>query len=400
MSLDLQGMATLKSIANVINGVATLQLDGEIGGNGISGALFADEIMFQAQNPNVEEIVIKINSPGGSVADGISIFTAIQSCPKPVTTIVAGIAASIAGVIAMAGTTRKMNDFGRIMIHGVIARGENGEELRSLSEDDKTMLLNIRDMIAKIFENNSKKSFDEMVAIMSRTTWIEAPQALAIGLIDEIINTQRANVKFVENSLSGIYNQYDELLKEKSNPKSNKMKVVTNHLKLSADASEESVLNAVKSIENQLSTEIDAHATTKSELETANDKIEALEAENKALKEAAQDRADAEAVEYVENLIEAGTLKADDKDALIAQAKNDIDGFKALTNSIAVTTGPNLMGQIENRQTEDSGEGTFEGKTFRELEKENPAKLESLKNGSPEVYNSLYKAQYGVEYNG
>jgi ATP-dependent Clp protease, protease subunit len=86
---------------------ATLLLYGEIGDK-VDGDYFAQEINFLSKQ--YDEIVIRINSGGGSVLQGLSIFNAMLNSPAFIVVNIDGIAASMAGVIAMAGNIVRMND--------------------------------------------------------------------------------------------------------------------------------------------------------------------------------------------------------------------------------------------------------------------------------------------------
>ncbi len=95
--------------------VATILLNQEVEVNNsneivdfIYGLGFLDE---------VDTIKVLINSPGGSVMGGLSIFTALVASEKKVITQIDGIAASIAAVIFMAGQERYMMEYGLFMIH-------------------------------------------------------------------------------------------------------------------------------------------------------------------------------------------------------------------------------------------------------------------------------------------
>ena len=76
-------------------------------GYGIDGNNFANEVLWLNQYSECKSIEVRINSIGGSVSEGLSICSAILNSEKPVTTIIDGMAYSMAGVIAMCGTKRK-----------------------------------------------------------------------------------------------------------------------------------------------------------------------------------------------------------------------------------------------------------------------------------------------------
>jgi len=103
-------------IKNVTKDAAEINLFDEVGEDGISGQRFADEMQMLVDF-GVKEINININSPGGSIMDGFSIFHAITNSKATVNTNIVGVAASMAGIFALAGDHVTIVDFGKIMIH-------------------------------------------------------------------------------------------------------------------------------------------------------------------------------------------------------------------------------------------------------------------------------------------
>jgi len=97
---------------------AVLQIFDQIGedwfgGSGISAKAFSDALQSVGPGP----LVVEINSPGGNVWDGLTIYNMLRGRQAPVTTRVVGIAASIASIIALAGDTVEMADASLFMIH-------------------------------------------------------------------------------------------------------------------------------------------------------------------------------------------------------------------------------------------------------------------------------------------
>ena len=97
---------------------ATIQIFDQIGedwfgGSGVSAKAFSQTLQDIGQGP----LVVEINSPGGNVWDGLSIYNMLRGRQAPVTTRVVGIAASIASIIALAGDTVEMAEASLFMIH-------------------------------------------------------------------------------------------------------------------------------------------------------------------------------------------------------------------------------------------------------------------------------------------
>ena len=115
---------------------ATIQIFDQIGedwfgGSGLSGKQFSDVLNEVGNGP----LLVEINSPGGNVWDGLSIYNQLRGRRAPVTTRVVGIAASIASIIALAGDKVEMADAALMMIHDPsgMASGTS-EDMRKMAD--------------------------------------------------------------------------------------------------------------------------------------------------------------------------------------------------------------------------------------------------------------------------
>lgn len=392
-------IANLEHVENFSGGKAVLLLYGYIGRDeevdGIDGRWFAQDISYLQNYDEVTEIEVRINSQGGKILDAFNIFNAIKTSTKPCNTVIDGIAASSAGIVAMAGRKRSINDFGRLMVHAPSLPESVREQL---DENDLKMLDNIGDQIAEILTKNSSKTKEEIVALIKAETWFTASEAKAAGFVDEIINTDRQfeeilNELNLNSDLSLVVNSMSNQLKQGTMKDLSKVK---NLLKLDANVSQEVVeekiaetINALETATNSLETEKTAHQATKAKLTEAEDKL--------------GDVNNAAAVSFVENAIKEGKYSPEAKDALVAQAKNDLPGFKAITEAMK-TPAAKITDQInpDGSKTETGKvvDGKFDGKTLRELERSNPEKVQDLLENDTDAYKALYKAQYGTEFEG
>lgn len=133
---------------------------------------------------NVNNLSIRINSNGGSVTSGWAIYNVLKQHNAFKTVIVDGIAASMGAFIAMAGDEILMSNAGLLMIHKPwgIAMGE-AEELRK-EADTLDKMFNIA---VQIHAKRTGTSEDEVRDMMTKTTYLNAEEALELGFIDEII---------------------------------------------------------------------------------------------------------------------------------------------------------------------------------------------------------------------
>ena len=100
--------------ARATDGIAELSIYDEIGSYGVPAKAFIDEMKSLG---DISELTLRINSPGGSVFDGIAIYNALKRHPAKVIVTVEGLAASIASVILCAGDEVVMPKNALIMIH-------------------------------------------------------------------------------------------------------------------------------------------------------------------------------------------------------------------------------------------------------------------------------------------
>ena len=136
----------------------------EIGAWGVSAKSFMNELRSVG---DVADITLRINSPGGSVFDGMAIYNQIKSHPAQVTVHVDGLAASMASVIAMAGDIIVMPENAMMMIHNpwTVAIGD-AEELRSNAE----MLEKIKSAMISAYSSRTGLTSGEISEIMDAET--------------------------------------------------------------------------------------------------------------------------------------------------------------------------------------------------------------------------------------
>lgn len=135
---------------------------------------------------DVKTINLHINSPGGDVFEGVSIYNMLKQSKAKVHVYVDGLAASIASVIAMAGDTITMPENSMLMIHNpwTIAQG-NSKELRKVADDMDKMGESIK--TAYLSKANDKLDVDVLSELMDEETWLTAKESLEYGLADEVL---------------------------------------------------------------------------------------------------------------------------------------------------------------------------------------------------------------------
>ncbi len=141
----------------------------------------------------VQTIRLHINSPGGDVFAAVNIANALrdqqQTKGRTVTTIIDGLAASAATIIAMAGSTVEMSDNALFMIHNPWTRAVgNAAEFRKAADELDT----ITAAIIATYQWHSALSTEAIGALMAAETWLDAGEAQAKGFVTSVTTGLKA----------------------------------------------------------------------------------------------------------------------------------------------------------------------------------------------------------------
>lgn len=168
-------------IANQSADEAEVMLYDEVGG--WLGAT-ADEFIADLRGITAPNILLRVNSPGGQVYEGIAIANALRAHPANVTVQVDGLAASIASVIAMAGDQVRMMPNAMLMLHEA-----SGLTVGNAADhrDTADLLDKISGNIADAYAARAGGTRDEWRQVMVDETWYTAEEAVAAGLADEAV---------------------------------------------------------------------------------------------------------------------------------------------------------------------------------------------------------------------
>lgn len=164
----------------------TITMRGGIGD--FENHISADDFLSALSEHAGEDVTILLDSEGGSVTDGLSIYNAIMQYSGNITVHIDAICASIATVIACAADRVVMNSNAKFMIHRAwtVAMG-NSVEFRSMAD-----ILELMDAdIASAYADKTDLPEDELLKMMEAETWMSAEQAYELGFIDEINQISR-----------------------------------------------------------------------------------------------------------------------------------------------------------------------------------------------------------------
>lgn len=149
---------------------------------GLSAAEFTDTLFAI----DADNITLRINSPGGLIFDGLAIYHSVRDHPARVTSRIDGVAASIAGVIALAADRVVMSSpASYFMIHNptAVAMGD-GEELMRTTE----FVMRMTDNFAQLYADRSGRDQEDIRAEMAAETWFIGEEAIEAGFADEVID--------------------------------------------------------------------------------------------------------------------------------------------------------------------------------------------------------------------
>lgn len=148
------------------------------------------QLLFLDAQDQTKPIIMYINSPGGSVSDGLMITDTMNYIKSPVYTVVIGLAASMGTIIASSGEKghRYMLPNAEYLIHqpmGGAAGGTQQTDMAIIAEH----LKRTRTKLNTILSNASGKDMDTIAHDTERDNWMSAQETLEYGFIDDILST-------------------------------------------------------------------------------------------------------------------------------------------------------------------------------------------------------------------
>lgn len=169
-------------------------------------------------SPKNSEYIVHVHSPGGDVFEGYAIYNAIRNTGKNITVQIEGVCASIATLIASAGTKIIMNTKSQFMVHNPKITSVSGDhkELRNVA----AQLERIKTQLIESWLGRTSLSEEELSKMYDNETWLTPEQAKDLGFVDEVQEVLKAvasadtkNYKHMEdkktllNSITKMLNQ-------------------------------------------------------------------------------------------------------------------------------------------------------------------------------------------------
>ncbi len=171
-------------IADIMFQRREIWLTGEITSE-VADAVIAQILHLDAEDPDAE-ITLYIDSPGGSVTAGLSIYDVMQAVSADIHTVCVGTAASMAAVLFAAGDRREILRHGEVMIHDpLVSGGISGSALTVQDKSDRLMAK--RKVLSGILAEHTGKSVKQIYKVTAKDTYFGAEEAVAFGLADAVI---------------------------------------------------------------------------------------------------------------------------------------------------------------------------------------------------------------------
>lgn len=360
------------------DGGATVLLYGDVGpwGDITSERVVSELLALEGQFTTID---VHINSNGGDVFSGIAIYNALRQSKADITIYIDGLAASIAGVIALCGKPLYMSQYARLMLHKV-SGGAYGSarELRETA----TLIEGLEQSLAEMIASRAKLTSEEVHSRYfadGEDHWLTAQEALALGMIDGIHDLDDSPQLSGASTTDEIYQAFNNRLESKAKPKTIDMALLDD-IKTIPSLSNATETNAVSLIREQ-ATKLEVLAQANASLQARLDELEAREVEN-----------------ILATAIADGRITEAQKPSYEALLRSDRTNTEALLASLPkAQRGGSFSSARQFTQSTPSGtKNKYQGKTWDQLDRE--GLLAQYKDEDPEGFASAFKAEFGADY--
>lgn len=165
-----------------------IMLDDEVNSHTM-GLVIAQMLFLEAEDPD-KDIILYVNSPGGSVTDGLALLDTMNYISCDVMTVVLGHAASMGSLIASSGAKGKryMLPNSNHLAHQPLggARGQASDIVIQANE-----IVRLKKVLTEIYVTNTGKSYEELESVMDRDSIFPAEEAVAFGFADKVISSRK-----------------------------------------------------------------------------------------------------------------------------------------------------------------------------------------------------------------
>ena len=153
----------------------------------LSSIVMAQMLLLESEDPK-KDIMLYINSPGGSISAGMAIYDTMQYIKCDVQTICMGMAASMGAFLLAGGTKGKRFALpnSEILIHQPLMHGLGGQATEI--EIAANQIIRTKKKMNEMLAEFTGKDYDTLVKATDRDNWMTAKEALEFGLIDKVID--------------------------------------------------------------------------------------------------------------------------------------------------------------------------------------------------------------------
>ncbi|PZX32051.1 ATP-dependent protease ClpP protease subunit [Cupriavidus phytorum] len=188
-------------------------------GDGVTAKRIAGALRGMGAGP----VTVNVNSPGGDMFEGLSIYNLLREHDGEVTVKVLGLAASAASIIAMAGDKVQISRAGFLMIHNawVLAVG-NRHDLTEIAATLKPF----DDAMASIYSARSGQDVKAMAKLMDAETWISGQTAIDDGFADEFLPSDQVKKGDAKAQASAV-RRIEAALRSSGMPKNEALRLIS-----------------------------------------------------------------------------------------------------------------------------------------------------------------------------
>jgi ATP-dependent Clp protease, protease subunit len=161
----------------------------------VANNVIAQMLFLEADNPD-KDIQLYINSPGGSVTDGLGIYDIMQFVKCDVATTCIGMAASMGSLLLCAGTKGKRYVLpnARVMVHQPLISGGLAGQASDI-EIHARELIRMKEQLTKIYQHHTGQEYDILEKAMDRDNFMSAATAKEFGLVDKVVEFRKESEK-------------------------------------------------------------------------------------------------------------------------------------------------------------------------------------------------------------
>ena len=352
-------------------GRASLMLYGEIGSDeGVNAEMVNAELLaLQQEFPDID---VHINSRGGEVFAGIAIYNALRSSTSRINIYVDGLAASIAGVIALCGKPLYMSRYSRLMLHQVTGGCEgSARDMRKCAD----LIEGLEDSLAEMISSKCGMPADDVRAEFfdGSDHWMTAEDAQRRRLCDGIYDLANAGALGTAPTAEAVY-AFANTLRKPSN--TDKMDLYNELKKESSfkDLSEEQSLSQIKTLANDAA------------------KVPALEAKVADLEAKLSTAKEGAITAYLNQAVSEGRIAQEQVETYKKLMAADEASTRALIDAL-----PKKAASIKDylgAAAAGNGKNDLASMSWDEIDK--AERLAELKNEHPDLYAKKFKEKFGA----